>query len=287
MKNNKRGRLFFAGLLLPMTCFLLIACNSREKTGQNKVQSAENGQNAEALHVCFFACSEDADSILLKHGDADILIDTGIEEDSGELVNKLQKMQVDDIELMILTHPDKDHIGGVQAVLAAFPVEQVIMTSCDKGSELQDKVNQSMSQTVEKITVINELEKLQYEEMSLVLYPPRNETYDNSNNYSIGVLAEYQGVHFFFAGDAKKKRLEELLDEDIPQVDVYKVAHHGRDNGLSDDMVAHLQPAYAIVTGERAEEKTQKALTACGAKIYSTYENDVFATVNGGILDVR
>lgn len=274
-------------LLLLAICLLTSGCaagywnDKSEKTGQD----SEN----ESLDVWFFACSEDADSILLQTEDADILIDTGLSEDQEHLVEKLQELEVEDIELLILTHPDKDHIGGAVSVLENFPVRQVIQTDCDKGSKLQETVEEKLLDNPgrEAVWLPQEKTELAFGELLLTIYPPKEAEYGNANNYSIAVLAEYEGKSFFFAGDAKKKRIGELLEEQLPTVDVYKVAYHGRDNGGSSELIGTLQPAYAVVTAQEAEKKTMQALLQTGACVYSTYEKDVHFSVKDAVLDVR
>ncbi len=249
---------------------------------------AEQREERTGLDVWFFACSEDADSILLQTEDTNILIDTGVEEDSGELVQKLESRQVDCVDLLILTHPDKDHIGGAAAVLENFAVEQVLQTSCDKDSRLQDDLERRLDGLSGcAVSVPDDRQQLDFGSLRLTVYPPKEKEYGSANNYSIAVLAEYEGRRFFFAGDAKKKRIGELLEEALPQVDVYKTAHHGRDSGNGDRLIEMLVPKIAVVTAKAAEKETQQALTGAGAEIYTTWGQDVHMTVINGVLDVR
>ena len=288
MERMHGVRIWYAFLLLTVIFLLLSGCGKVQGKQKNIMQ--ENRQNAaQPLDVWFFACSEDADSILLKTGDVDILIDTGIEEDGKDFLEKLETLGVDDIELLILTHPDKDHIGGAPMLLETFQVERLIQTSCVKGSELQEEMNQKLEDNpgMEQVEVLQKKETVEFGELKLTVYPPKETEYKNSNNYSIGVLAEFEGKSFFFAGDAKKKRMEELLEEKLPDVDVYKAAHHGRDNGASVELIMRLKPEYAVITAEKPEEETKLALEALGADIYCTYEKDIHFFVKDGVLDVR
>ena len=246
------------------------------------IPSAEQERSA-GLDVWFFSCSEDADSILLRTEDANIMIDTGVPQDSRALVGKLRELGVERIDLLILTHPDRDHIGGAAALLNAFAVDTVLTTDCEKGSGLQDALDERLEK--ENVSVPHDVREAVYGELRLTIYPPQETSYDNANNYSIAVLAAYEGRTFFFAGDAKKKRIRELLEEDLPAVDVYKAAHHGRDNGASTDLIEALQPQIAVVTAEAAEKKTGKALQQAGAVVYTTYGQDVHLTVVNGVLD--
>ncbi|MBU0586016.1 hypothetical protein KJ780_00735, partial [Candidatus Micrarchaeota archaeon] len=66
------------------------------------------------------------ESILIKKGDADILIDSGVETTSTFLVNFLKNKGVDDIELYVSTHARPTNYGGMQAVFDNFEVEQFL-----------------------------------------------------------------------------------------------------------------------------------------------------------------
>ena len=263
-------------------CSVLSSCQREAQNAGTEYTVAEKG----VLSVWFFACSEDADSILLQTQDRNVVIDTGLECDSDRLIRKLEGLQVDNIDLLILTHPDKDHIGGADKLLEKFPVEQVIQTSYEKGSvqqeELDDKLEERLQE--EKILTVQEKTEFTFGDLQLTVYPPGKQ-YDNANNNSIAVLAQFEGKKFFFAGDAKKKRIEELLEEGLPKVDVYKVAYHGRDSDNSRVLVEVLQPQIAVVTAREAEKKTAQVLADVGADVYSIYKTDVHFTVSDGILD--
>lgn len=287
-KSNCLRKLLF---LLLISSILLNGCTMPfwKDAGEAKLSAAGEGQTEEeGLDVWFFACSEDADSILLRTPSADIMIDTGIEEDCEALTERLREIGVEALDLLILTHPDKDHIGGAPKVLSEFPAAQVIQTACQKESALQETVDTLLRTNPgsEAVMMPQEIKKLRYGKLHLTIYPPKEAEYKNSNNYSIGVLAEYEGISFFFAGDAKKKRIEELLEENLPRVDVYKAAHHGRDNGASEELIEMLAPAYAVVTAPQAEEETARTFAELGTAVYSTYETEVHFAVRKGILDV-
>lgn len=73
------------------------------------------------------------EAILIKKGDADILIDSGTRETSTYLVNFLKERGVDDIELFVSTHARPENYGGMDAVLGNFEVEQFMWNQDDGG----------------------------------------------------------------------------------------------------------------------------------------------------------
>ena len=70
------------------------------------------------------------------------------------------------------------------------------------------------------------------------------------NDYSIAVLVEHGSVNLFFAGDAQKQRLQELEQREFPDIDLYKVAYHGRDSSHSAQLIRQIEPRLAVVTAK-------------------------------------
>jgi competence protein ComEC len=89
------------------------------------INSSNAVTNSKPITVHFINVDQgDATYIKTPNGD-DILIDAGNKGKGDEVVSYLKKQKVDDIEVMISTHPDADHVGGLDEVLAAYKVEAV------------------------------------------------------------------------------------------------------------------------------------------------------------------
>ena len=67
------------------------------------------------------------DAVLLEQNGAFALIDAGEREAADGLVAYLQAAGVAKLDLLVMTHPHADHIGGMQAVLDAFPVDRAVL----------------------------------------------------------------------------------------------------------------------------------------------------------------
>ena len=94
-----------------------------------------------------------------------------------------------------------------------------------------------------------------YGDLDIRVFPPEKFHYDKSNDYSLAVRGEaYGDIHLFYAGDAEKERLGELLKLDLSAIDVYKTAHHGRNSKRGVELIEALKPEYAVVTAQGAGE---------------------------------
>ena len=75
------------------------------------------------INVGVEAEEKQGDAILIKKGDFDMLIDAGNEETSSKLVSFLST-RVDDIEVLVSTHDDPEHSGGMETVIDNYYVEE-------------------------------------------------------------------------------------------------------------------------------------------------------------------
>jgi beta-lactamase superfamily II metal-dependent hydrolase len=107
MLYPRSKRLRAAALLI-----LLALCSCEQKP---------QGPTAAGLNATFFDVGQ-GDAALLKTADATVVIDTG---HNGDIVRLLRQEGVSHIDLLILSHPHEDHIGGLGAILRSFPIAEI------------------------------------------------------------------------------------------------------------------------------------------------------------------
>ena len=90
-------------------------------------------------------------------------------------------------------------------------------------------------------------------------------------------------LNYLFGGDSERKRLEEALEYELPEVELYKVPHHGKWNSKSEDMIDKISPKTAIITNSFADSKIIKALRKQNTKIYYT-ANKSFRFLSDGLV---
>ena len=73
-----------------------------------------------------------ADATLFEQNGAFALVDSGTQDAQQDLLDYLHEAGVEELDYVIMTHPQSDHIGGMRAVLDEFPVEQVLLPDFDK-----------------------------------------------------------------------------------------------------------------------------------------------------------
>ena len=252
-----------------------------------------SGDAMETLYVTYIDVGQ-GDSMLIKLGDCDIIIDGG-NTGSGTAINKyLRSKNVDDIELMVNTHLDTDHFVGLNDVLSSYVVEDFWRSNYEKSNNsitaLKNNVaNEGLSwDPVETGTTFT------YEGLTLtVLYNGTGAS--SSNDSSLVVMLQYGEVRFLFTGDISSDIENKLVkDSNIDlSCDVLKVAHHGSKYSSSSAFCKATGAKYGVIcvgAGNSYGHPTSTAmnnLKAAGITYYRTdKDGDVEFSTNGVTLTI-
>lgn len=217
----------------------------------------------------------DADSTLITNGETNIIIDAGEKEHGSIIVEELKSQGIKEIDCLILSHPDKDHIGGAADIIENIKVKQIIQSNLQKNTNLQNELNEVIQEY--NINTINSVktEIYRFGDIRIKVFAPSKLYYSKSNNYSLIAYIEYANRRLLFAGDSENKRLEEAMGYNIKDIDFYKVAHHGRANNLSSSFIEKIQPKIAVITSDNGDDEVIKALEASNSHILFTSNGNI------------
>lgn len=195
------------------------------------------------------------DSILIKTPyEQNILIDGGPDNSvlSG-LGNNLAYYDKD-IDLVILSHPDADHVTGLVEVLRRYHVKKVMLTGVShKASYYLAFLDEIKKQNIpteivkgpEDITLGKDLDMR-------ILYPLtclEGQKVENTNDTSIVADLRYKNDSFLFTGDAEQKVEDELISDKVDlSADVLKVSHHGSKTATSQEFLDAVKPQIAVIS---------------------------------------
>ncbi len=206
------------------------------------------------------------DAILLQVPEGAILVDQGPPE--ARVAKQLKHLGVERLAALVLTHPQRDHIGGAADVLEASDVELVI----DSGqvTESADARRALAAATREHVPVETVLRGRRFELGGLTLTvlwpggpPPPG---DDPNRHAIVLLATFGEVEALLTADAESEVTSRIA---LPPVEILKVAHHGSaDPGLP-ALLERLTPRVAVIScgvGNDYGHPTPATLAALGAQ---------------------
>ena len=233
------------------------------------------------LEVHFFDAGK-ADAILLTTANSTVLIDTGEQGFGKTILARLEEMEVRQLDVLIVTHFDQDHVGGAAKVLNSIPVGTVLQSNQPKDSEEYEKYVAALSGAgIEPVTV-RETYEFTLDGVLYTVDPPRQVQYDEdgSNNSSLIVTAQNGDNRFLFTGDAQTARLVEFLETSSAACDVLKLPHHGQDEPLLDALLDAAKPSYAVVTSSDDEPESEAVVSALeGAGIRVLYTRNGAVTL--------
>lgn len=278
---SSAGRL--AAVLLA-AALLLTACAPADP--EPTPQDGAAGQ----LELCFFDAGK-ADAILLSTENSAVLIDAGEKGFGKTILAELEARGIQKLDYLIVTHFDKDHVGGAAKLLNSIPVGTVLQSNQPKDSEEYENYLKALQNAGLEAVTVRELCTFTLDGVTYTVDPPRQTAYaaDSSNNSSLIVTVQHGEKRFLLAGDAQSLRLEEFLETEPPACDLLKLPHHGRDEPLLEQLLAALRPGVAVITSSDDEPESAavlEALERAGVRVLLTRSGTVRIQSDGKTLTV-
>lgn len=242
------------------------------------------GALANALTVEFYDVGK-ADAMLITTPQGTrILIDTATNKEGKALAERFDRAGITRIDVLIITHYDKDHVGGADIILEELDVGQVIMPTYDKESKQHTQFEEALA----AVEGVEEIRMGRAETRMFDLEPGVTFTVtsaheagygeDEENDFSLAVRLTYGDTRFFFTGDAENARQRELLAEGNVACDVLKVPYHGRLEASSQDFLTACGPEIAFICD--SDEEPASALVV---DMLETMGTKVFCAKDGGL----
>ncbi|MBQ5754033.1 MAG: MBL fold metallo-hydrolase [Oscillospiraceae bacterium] len=226
------------------------------------------------------------DAFLLISQGKTLLIDTGYDDTADLLLEMLQTAGVETIDTLILTHFDKDHVGGADKVLEAIPVGQILVPDYSSDSKQYRQFAQAAQKAgLTPQPVTQPLEITLGSETAGTVYPPLLKEYAQENDFSLVVSLTHGADSFLFAGDAEKLRLQELLGQLPSEHTFLKVPHHGGAEDNSRAFFKAVSPRYALITcseKDPPDDAVLSLLRELDAEVYLTADHPCVTFTSDG-----
>jgi len=192
------------------------------------------------------------------------------------------------IDLIVLTHPEHDHLAGLIEVLKRYKVENILWTGIVRDTSEYNEWVKLIKNEGAKIKIAQagqriNLSTYEVDRYMEVLYPfekLEGKSFKDSNNTSIVAKLIFGENSFLFTGDAYKSVEKKLVDEETDLAsDVLKVGHHGSKTSNSEEFIGKVSPEIAVISvGEdnpygHPHQETLDTLEKYGIKILRTDKN--------------
>lgn len=184
----------------------------------------------------------------------DVLVDGGPNDKVLDCLTKHMPFWDRTIELMILTHPDADHITGFVPVLQRYSVLHFVTSKTSKETGIYKKFMQALSQEglTPKYVFLND--KIDFGDglISDILWPSLDALDEFKSPSRVNELSVIQVLAFgkfkaLLTGDAQVKVQDRIVGS-LSGIDVLKVPHHGSKTGMSDYYLSMLKPSLAVIS---------------------------------------
>ena len=228
------------------------------------------------------------DSILLvtPEGRA-LLVDAGglpqwmhSDFDLGEQVvsSYLWNRGIDRLDVVAITHPHADHLGGMPAVIANFHPRELWISIDHPVGQLAPIVAQALRAGM-SVSIKKEGDEFDYGGAHFHMLAPGRDQITGSmrpNDDCLVFTATFRGTAALLEGDAERPAERRVVEEKPGEAMLLKVAHHGSASGTSADLLATVHPRYAVISvgarnvyGHPRIEVLQR-LQQAGVKTYRT-----------------
>ena len=273
-KVNRKTIIFFAVFTIFVIAYELFLWISSS--------TASSAPHSSAVH---FLDVGQGDCALIVSGEDAILIDAGITAMGERVTQYLKEAGISRLTAAIGTHAHEDHIGGMAAVLRAFPTETLYLpgqTAATHSYESMLEAAEDMGTTV-RVPSPGQILQLGENASMTFLSPPTDSVHENINDSSIISLFSQNGTRILFTGDAEEPAERQLLAmrPDLT-CDVLKIAHHGSDTSSTDTFLDAAQPSIAVISCGKFNDyghphpETISKLSDRGIQIHCTAEQGTY-----------
>ena len=256
---------------------------------------AQESQNK--LRVAFFDV-EQGDSIFIETLSGNqILIDGGADKKVLRELSKIMPFHDRSIDIVIITHPDKDHIGGLPSVFENYDVSAFVEPGVEADTEIYNVLKNLVKEEKSKIIIARKgmIFNLDENIVLKILFPDRDVSGMDTNDASIIAQLVYGNNEFLFTGDSPQKIEEYLVSINGEKLssDVLKIGHHGSKTSSSESFIGFVSPEYAIISAGlnnkygHPHKEVIDLLNEFGVKILKTSEiGTIIFETDGEILNL-
>lgn len=202
-------------------------------------------QVGESVRVTFLDVGQ-ADAVLIRSPEGQsALVDAG----RSSPVAALRALSVDEIDLLVATHPHADHIGGMVDVINSIPVHFYM----DNGQPHTTATYQGLASILQQRTdityLIAEPRFISLGSVEIEVLPLLPLASTDFNNRSVGLVVRYGDFVAFLSGDSEVKELSFWTQLGVvPDVTVLKAPHHGSDDGYTWEFLEDAEPEVVVIS---------------------------------------
>ena len=271
MKNNKI-------IIVSSLIILILVSYTIYKIYNEKGKMIDYSDN---LNVYCFNVGK-ADSFIIRKDDKIVMIDTAEESNANEIISYLNANDINKIDYLIITHFDKDHVGGAAKIIESIEVSHILQSNVPKKSEYYNNYIEELIE--EEITPITVTDNYTFDLNGVSFYvdgPKKEYDKKSSNNSSLIVKVKYKDNNLLFMGDAMDDRINDFIETNNETFDFLKIPYHGHFQDKLMDLFNETKPKYAVISSNKEDDELVDLLKFKSIKYYLTRKGDILFSFDG------
>ena len=274
-------------------------------------QESQISVNVEGEMTVHFIDVGQADATLFIQDGHVMLFDAATKNRGDELVEYIKNLGIEYIDVLVLSHPHDDHMGGSSEVLNNIEVGVIYGPDIFDISSLDtlgwynamldavDKIDEKRNEGIpaDKQTSIwhfprnekGEFAKFTIGDAVIEFYSPLEDEYSDLNDYSICAKVTFGTIDVFLTGDATDSVERALIAEGYDlDIEIFQASHHGSDTGNCREFLEAMSPECIVIScGMRNRhnhpvKSVMELYKEMGIPVYRTDESgDIVMTTDG------
>jgi beta-lactamase superfamily II metal-dependent hydrolase len=239
------------------------------------------------LRVSFLDIGQ-GDAILIQTPSGkDMLIDGGASDVVLERLSNEMSYFDRDIDVVVATHPDADHVTGLIPVLTKYDVKKIITSPRDGDTGIFADLDRHINNEMTEVHVAHTGDVIDFGDgvSARILFPPR--TYDtrsgDTNDASVSMVLTYGEHTFLLTGDLPTLHEDELIRAGLPRnITVYKAGHHGSKYSSGEQLLTYIHPEYAVISAGKDNKYGHPNPEAL--ERLQKYSKEILSTIDKGTI---
>jgi len=237
-------------------------------------------KNSSKLLSVYFIDVGQGDAIFVETPNhRQILIDGGKNRRVVSELGKIMAFGDKIIDIVVATHPDADHIGGLPEVISRYDIELFLEPEVSKENDLNSELHSRLENNNIQRLFAKRGQTINFGDGArlTILFPDRGVSNSDTNDASVVARLVYGKQSFLLTGDAGIKTENILLNSpELIDVDVLKAGHHGSRTSTSLDFAQAASPVYAVISSGKdntyghPHKEVLNILERVGSQVLST-----------------
>jgi len=280
--------------MLLLSLLLLIPCLCAAQEGviidktRGEAADFSFADDAQLLEVYFprvYGC----DAALVRFGEHTMLIDSaGMQWE--EVQSLLKRLGVKELTYAVNSHPDADHIGGLNSIAKRYPIGEFLLgfpEDYDAGDEVRFFVYSELHKLNVPFRRVQEGDTIDFGGVSITVHQRTDETLPRVNNKSVTLMIRYGERSIYFTGDIQGPAQDLLAGSGLDlKTDILKFPHHGY-KPMQEEFLAATHPALVVATSGQVNEEGIVQLREKGIPTMMTANQMLKLTTDGSVWVVE